>query len=264
MAYKKFIKRVAKKVGRVVKKRYFKGKGYSRPRIGQMIQDVRFLKSIVNAEKHKQVYASTNNLNTVSQVNGNASGAWIADITPNLSQGVGVADRVGSSIKWHASHWSFQFVQQTNSANVMKLKIVLALVKGKAQSSVVNVLANMYDANPFVSGGAVYDYHSPRNQDEFKNYVILKQKIVKMERDNLTSQNNIVNVNFGYKFKNHHVKWDGNTATIVDGQVCMFIFADSGNASTSTSCTLGNGVPYVGTSTGCTFQYIQTHYYYDN
>lgn len=261
---KKFIKKVAKKVGRVVKRRYFKGKGYSNPKIGQMVRDVRFLKSIVNAEKHKQVYASTNNLNTVSQVLGNASGAWLSDVTPNLSQGVGEADRVGSSIKWHSSHWAFQFQQQTSSANQMKIKIVLALVKGKAQSSVVNVLANMYDANPFVSGGAVYDYHSPRNQDEFKNYVVLRQKTVTMQRDQISTQNNIVNVKFGYKFRNHHVKWDGNTSTIVGGQVCMFIFADTGNASGSTACTLANGVPYVGTNTGCTFQYIQTHYYYDN
>ena len=113
MAYKKFIKRVAKKAGRMIKKRYFKGKGYSRPKIGQMVKDVQFLKSIVNAEKHKQVYASTTETNYVGQVNANSSGHWALDVTPNLTQGVGTSNRIGSSIKWHSSNWRFLFKQRS-------------------------------------------------------------------------------------------------------------------------------------------------------
>ena len=223
MVYKKaarFVKKAARKVGGMVKRRYFKGKGYSRPKIGQMIQDVRFLKSIVNAEKHKQVYYSTSDLgNVVGQVSANNSGHWALDVTPNLTQGVGSSNRIGSSIKWHASNWRFLFKQQSSAQTQMKIRIVLALVKGVAQSSVSNIISSMYDGNPFVTGGTVYDYNAPRNQDNFRNFVVLKSKTLMLRSDDYSTQTNIVNCNFGYKFKNHHVKWDGDTATVVSGQV---------------------------------------------
>jgi len=267
MAYKKaarFVKKAARKVGGMVKKRYFKGKGYSRPKIGQMIQDVRFLKSIVNAEKHKQVYASINDFNYVGQVNVNASGHWVMDVTPNLTQGVGTSNRVGSSIKWHASNWRFLFKQQVSAQSQMKIKVMLIAVKGIAQSNVSNIVSSMYDGNPFVGGATIYDYNAPRNQDNFKNYQILKSKTITMRADDYNTQTNIHNLNFGYKFKNHHVKWDGDSATIVGGQVIMLIVADSGNYNTTTVSTLANGVPFLNTNTGAQFSFIQTHYYYDN
>lgn len=268
MAYKKvgrFVKKAVKKVGAMAKKRYFKGKGYSNPKLGQMIQDVRFLKSIVNAEKHKQVYASTSDLgNVVGQVSGNGSGHWALDVTPNLTQGVGASNRVGASIKWHASNWRFMFKQQSSAQSAMKIRMSLILVKGVAQSSVSNIISSMYDGNPFVVGATVYDNNAPRNQDNFKNFYVLKSKTYTLRADDYSTQTNIKGINFGHKFRNHHVKWDGDTSTIVGGQVILLITADSGNCNTVTASTLTNGVVFPAINTGAQFQFIQTHYYYDN
>lgn len=266
MAYvKKMVKRAVKAVGKAVKRRYFKGKGYTRPKIQQMVNDVRFLKSIVNAEKHKQIYASTSDLgNVVGQVSGNSSGHWALDVTPNLTQGVGTANRIGSSIKWHASNWRFMFKQQSSAQSAMRIRMMLVQVKGVAQSSVSNIISSMYDGNPFVVGGTIYDTNAPRNQDNFKNFYVLKSKTFTLRADDYSTQTNIKGINFGYKFRNHHVKWDGDSATVVGGQVVMFIFADSGNCNTVTASTLTNGVVFPAINTGASFQFIQTHYYYDN
>lgn len=258
----KAVAKTGRKFGKAAKDRYFE-KDY-KPKIGNIIQDVQFLKSIVNAEKHKQVYASTNDYNTVGQVSANNSGHWVLDVTPNLTQGVGATNRIGGSIKWHASNWKFLFKQQTAAQTQMKINIKLILVKGTAQSSVSNIVANMFDSNPFVTGGTVYDFNAPRNQDNYKNYYVLKQKTFMLRSDDYSTQTNIKNINFGHKFKRHHVKWDGDTATIVSGQVIMLITADSGNCNTVNSSTLTNGVVFPGANTGAQFQFIQTHYYYDN
>lgn len=266
MAYKrvkKLIKRAVKKVARVAKKRYFKGKGYSRPRIGQMIQDVKFLKSIVNAEKHRQVYVSTDFSNLVGQVNVNNSGHWALDVTPNLAQGVGSSQRIGASIKWHSSNWKLQFKQQPTAQSPMKINIQLIQVLGTAQSSVSTVIANMYDGNPFVTTATIYDTYAVRNQDQFKNFRILRSKTYTMRADNYNTQTNIMNVNFGHIFRNHHVKWDGDTSTIVAGQCILLIRADSGNCSAGTVSTLPS-IAYTSQGTGAMFNFIQTHYYYDN
>lgn len=258
-----YAKKGAKAVGKAIKGRYFKGKGYTRPRINNMMNDIKLLKSMVNAEKHRQIYYSST-ANTISQVYGNANGYWSGDITPNIGQGTGVSQRVGGSIKWHSAHWDFQFVHQINTQAPVNIKIMLIKVNGVAQSNVANMVQTMFNNNPFIQSGTIWDFNSSRNQDQFKNYKILKQKIVRMAPDNYSGIPMIKNIKFGYKFKNHHCRWAGDTSTLTEGQVIMVMFADNGNASPSTACTIVNGVPVKTVLTGVDFQYIQTHYYYDN
>lgn len=42
---------VFKRVGRYLKRRYFKGKGFRNPKIGRIVRDVCYLKSVINVEK---------------------------------------------------------------------------------------------------------------------------------------------------------------------------------------------------------------------
>lgn len=255
-------RKVVRKVGTVAKRRYFSGKGYSKPKMGQIIQDVKFLKSIVNAEKHRQIYASTS-ANTLGQVYGNANGYWAGDVTPNIGQGIGVSNRIGGSIKWHSSHWTFQFQHQASTVAPIRFNIYLVKVVGPAQSNVATMIQSCWNANPFVSS-PIYDLNSGRNQDTYKNFIILKRKTIQMGADNYAGVPMIRTVNFGYKFKNHHCRWAGDTATLTEGQILMVMFADNGNASPLTVSTITNGVSQKAINTGLDFQYIQTHYYYDN
>ncbi|WP_445772221.1 hypothetical protein, partial [Rheinheimera sp.] len=48
---RKYAKRQVAKAGKFAKKRYFKGKGYSRPKVTQMAKDINTLKHLLNVEK---------------------------------------------------------------------------------------------------------------------------------------------------------------------------------------------------------------------
>jgi len=60
----------------------------------------------------------------------------------------------------------------------------------------------------------------------------------------------------------HHIRYNGNTNQVVGGQVLMFIFADSGNTS-STVSTIPNIPLAVGTS-GVIYNQDLRWYYTDN
>jgi hypothetical protein len=77
----KRMKAIARKVGRVVKKRYFKGKGYGNPKLGRMTKDIMFLKGIVNAEKKRITISQTAQIGP-AQVFANSNGNIVTDITP--------------------------------------------------------------------------------------------------------------------------------------------------------------------------------------
>ncbi|WP_445779358.1 hypothetical protein, partial [Shewanella sp.] len=48
---RKYAKRQVARAGKFAKKRYFKGKGYRKPKITQIISDVNKLKHLLNVEK---------------------------------------------------------------------------------------------------------------------------------------------------------------------------------------------------------------------
>jgi hypothetical protein len=261
MAYKRIVRKVAKKVGRAVKRRYFQGKGYSNPKIGQMVKDISVLKSMVNAEKKRlEVPISTGQL--VGQVNAANSGHWIADLTPNVTQGSGYNQKTGNSFKWHSSFLDFQFQQQTSVSSPIRLKIEIVKVVGLPYTTVSDILGKYIEPTSFTSG-TIYDIHSPRDPDYYKNFIVLKRKFVYLPMDNTSGQLMLKRVKMGIKYKNHHVRTNNNDPTITMGQVFMLITADNGNCNGSTVSTI-TGIPNAGTNTGATFLGEFTHYYYDN
>lgn len=262
MPFKKYAKKVAKKVGRVVKKRYFKGKGYRQPNIAQMVKDVSVLKGMLNAEKKR--LEVTIGLNAVSQVNFNASGHWLYDLTPQPVQGDGFNQKNGNSIKWHSSYMDFQFVPQLSMINSNRIKIEIVKVVGLPYSNVSDILNKYIEPTSFI-GGTVYDIHSPRDPDYFKNFVVLKRSYVSFKEDSLSGQLMMKRIQLGLKLKNHHVRTNNNDPTITMGQVFMIITAENGNhnATAGNTSTL-TGVPITGVTTGIEFRAEFTHYYYDN
>ena len=78
---RKGVKKTAQKVGKAVKGRYFKGKGYTKPRYSNIVSDVMLLKKMVNAEKKR---LPGNWSGVVGQVSGaTGSGHLLLDVTPN-------------------------------------------------------------------------------------------------------------------------------------------------------------------------------------
>lgn len=259
---------VFKRVKRAAKKRYFQGKGYSKPKLVQMAKDVTYLKSVLNPEK--KLFAMSNNSLSIGQVSGNANGFYAVDITPIPAQGTTSITRNGNSLKLHSTFMRFQFQQQTATTNPIKIRMYVVLVKGTPNASVGTYPSGiMFDANPFVTGASIYDYHSSMNADYFGTYKILRKKELTIKTDTIAGNNSITDVTMPMKYfrgKGHHIRFaaDGSQ-TIADGQLILVLVADTGNISSSTACTLpgvANGSTPI--NTGSYFAYNIQHYFYDN
>lgn len=258
---KKVAKKVAKKVGRAAKNRYFKGKGYSNPKLGTMMRDINMLRSMVNAEKKRLVTSSTNQL--VGQVSGAAgSGHYIVDVTPNPNQGTGFNQKSGSSIKWHSSHYDFQITGQTGNVGGIKLKMEWVKVIGLPYSTLNDIFGKYILPNPFIGGASVYDVNSNRDPDYFKNFRVIKRQYVTLRPDSITGDVPVKQFSCGMKLKSHHVRNNDNDPTLTSGQVFLLITADTGNWGAAAS-TL-TGVANATALSGVSFSYIRSDYFYDN
>lgn len=259
--FRRGVKRVARKVGKTIKGRYFKGKGYRKPRVGNIVRDVLLLKKMVNAEKKRLL---GNWSGVVGQVAGaTGSGHLLLDITPNPGQGVGYNQKSGSSIKWHSSHYDFQITAMANNLNGMRLKFQLIKIVGQAQGSVPTAILDKFvNSNRFITGGSVYDINCDRNPDYFKNFKVLKTMYCSLKNDDMSGELQVRRIKMGKMF-GHHVRNDLNSATITEGQIILMITADKGNSDLTVASTL-SGVPITGAQTGCFVACEYTHYYYDN
>lgn len=257
---KKFAKKAVKTAGRYAKKRYFKGKGYSRPKISTMVRDLNTLKSMVNAEKKRLTVSSVNN--TVAQISVNTSGHYIVDVTPNPTQGTGYNQKSGSSIKWHSSHYDFQVWGQSANVSGMRLKLEWVKVVGLPYGTLNDIFGKYILPNAFISGASVYDVSSNRDPDYFKNFVVIKRQYLALHPDVITGDIPVTQRSYGFKLRNHHVRNNDNDPTLSSGQVFLLITADRGNwgatnsSLTSVSNTLANS--------GVFFSWNRTDYYYDN
>lgn len=261
---KKSIKKAYKKGTRSLKKAYFKGKGYSRPRLGRMARQVASLATMINAEKKRLDIVSA--LNPVGQCNGNSSAYYINDITPIAVEGTGFQQRTGSSIKLHSMHMQLQFIQQANTSQPIKFKIMFIQVKGAPQG-LTSFVTGMYNLNNFVlnSGStAIIDYDSMRNPDFFPGYRVLQTKTVTLPVDTYSTALQVRTLNLGHMFgKGMHIRYSGDSNVVANSQLIILVLASSGNINNSTSSTL-TGIPTGAVSTGALFSYDLKYYYYDN
>lgn len=262
MAYKRYVKKVAKKVGRAVKSRYFSGKGYSKPKIGQMVKDISMIKGMLNTEKKRVTQTSGTDTFLLGQVNFNNSGHWLADITPNPQQGVGVENKTGNSIKVVGSHFDFQFWAQHAMISGQRIKIQVIQVLGQPFSTVTDILGKFITPTAFVTGGTIYDINSDRDQDYYKNFRVLLTKYAYLKPDDMSGETSVARVKFGMKY-NMHIRNNNNDPTLSSGQLIMLITADRGNCNSANNSGLG-GVPVIPANTGSVFRFENVHYFVDN
>lgn len=261
MAFRKYARKVGKKVGRAIKGRYFKGKGYGNPKLSTMARDINLLRSMVNSEK-KRINISNRNLSVGQVSNATGSGHFLLDITPNPTQGTGYQNKTGSSIKLHSTHIDFQFSGQASTISGMRLKIEIVKVVGQPFSTMSDVMGKFILPNNFITGGTVYDMSSSRDPDYFRNYVVIARKFAYLPPDQLTGDVPLKQVSMGIKYKNHHVRNNDNDPTLSSGQIFMLITADRGNNGGSASTLTGIAVSAA--ATGATLAYDIAHYFYDN
>ena len=226
--------------------------------LAKVAYDVARLASMVNAEK-KRLDISISGI-PVGQVNINATGSLVADITPAPAQNVTYNGRVGSSIKLHSSFMQFQLWSQSLSVSEMRGKIEIFIVKGTPQA-LPGIINSIYEANTF---STVVDYNSERNPDYYGQYLRIYSKKFYLKQESQNNQTAVTSFKIPMKYfrgKGHHIRYDKNTSSITDGQMVLCVTMDAGNIAASASSLT---VPVTIATSGALLSYDIKHYYYDN
>lgn len=257
-------------------RKFYKSTGYKNPtkngklvvsrvtkQIPKLVNDVKRLKTIINSEKHR-IETIVEGV-PIGQVNVNTSGHYIADFTPIPSQGLGYNNRQGSSIKWHSSHYSFLFRRQPAANGSCRIKIQLIKIIGEPYTNASNILGKFIEPNRWITNGTVYDTASDRKPEYYKQYRVLRTKMVYFKESAYSGQSATEQriVNFGMVLKEHHVKFNNNSNTLADGQVICLITMDTGNGNITTDSTLDD-IQNKGLNTGVIMSVNRLDYYYDN
>lgn len=266
----KFFKKTLRKIGRKV----YKKTGLKNPikkgrlsssrmynnasKVAKVAAEVAILKRLVNAEK-KRITTGVNN-QFVGQVNGNSSGMYIYDITPYPSQGITAETRNGASIKWTTSYLQLQFIHMSATQSTIKGKIYIIKTRDVINSSTLQ--QQFFMPSPFITSTSIYDINSPREQDYFKDFTVLRTRNFTVSCDQISGQTVQKIVKMPLKF-GHHVKFNDNTNVLTNGQVFMIIVCDSGNIATSAVSTVGN-ISNTAPNTGLNLCWSITNYYVDN
>lgn len=265
--YKK-MKSMGRKAARMVKKRYMAKPGGRKStggvRVAKMAKDILYLKSVLNPEKKRdtQIGASS-----VAQVNANTDGRYFAEMTPIISQGVTTFTRNGASIKLHSSIYHFQFVQQLNTINPIKLVLELFHITEEPYAPAsFNFFTERFNPNPFIgSGTEVRDYNSQINPDNYMKGRCIARRYLTLKSDQVSNNRNTLDLKLPIKYNNGqgiHIRYDKNTNTVEHGQLYLMIRADRGNFA-GTPSTL-DGAPDTAVFTGVDFRFNRTDYFYDN
>nr|UOF82787.1 capsid protein [Cressdnaviricota sp.] len=231
-----------KKARGAIKKRYGRPGGRSK-----LAQDVAMLKAIVNVEKKRKDFTQVSVL-PVGALNGvGVSGAQCINISPLIAQGVTQGTRNGNSLKLTSACFDIQFAQQTSTVNDLKVRwVIICRPDNGATYSASTVQDTFYEPNPFSS---VVDYYSSRDPEYFTDFRVIKQGVVDLKQDQVTSGQSIIQKKIPLRL-NHHQKYntDASTATVKNA---FFLLV---------TCSGGD----IALSTGVSFAYNVRWYYTDN
>lgn len=254
-------KALVKKVKEVTGNRYGRGaKQLLIKGVPQLTKDVLMLKKMVNAEKKRLSVATSNT--AFGQLNFNTSAYIATDITPVMSQGTTSNTRNGASIKLSSGYLKFQVYHQSSTTQPVKFKVIIAKVKGIPEPTMSTFLQQCWVPNQFLSS-SIYDFNSQPNPDYFRAYKIIRSKTITVPADQITGVNMIRDFAIPLKFKNHHIRFNGDTNTVAAGQIVMWVLADCGNISSGSASTV-TPIAVSGTSTGLIMNTNFQWYYYDN
>lgn len=246
---------------RAIQNRYFYRKSGYFPNLTNISKDVSMLKSLINAEKKILVLSGQNQ--NVAQLTFNSQGAYTLDMTPNPAQGTTDNTRTGDSIKLTTSYLQFQLFGQSALIAPMRIRIEIWRVLGTPQT-VSTALGQIYDATVFASN-TIRDINSQRNPDYLGQYKLIYSRERRFAPPPAgVTQRMIMNWDIPLRYgQGHHVRLANASQTVEDGQLILFILADSGNYSTASAST-DTVAPILAVNTGMIFHYNIKHYFLDN
>lgn len=206
------------------------------------------------------------------QVNLNANGIFMQDITPTMTQGLGSANRIGNSIKLTGISLPVQFSGEFNTASARKIKMMLFRVSSADNGvSLTETIEDYYDVNVL---NGIIDMNSQRAYRSHKHdgIKLIRSKTYTLPAVPTTSMHNddiiddIEQSGFSTKFNvklNDILRFNANGDSLPDGtRYYLFFMTDKGNCNTTTLSTLD--VPVTTANSGVRFRLGQRSWYVDN
>ena len=234
-----------------------------------LAKDVEMIKSRLNVEKkYKDVDVSTF---TVGQVNANADGIVVFDVTPSISQGTDSDERVGNSLKLTGISMPIQFAQQVKTLGDRKVK--LTLIKVVSADNGVSKDATpsyVWDVNPLTG---LRDYNAPRAYRSKKNdgISIIRQMTCSVKGPHLETgddgaisnrEMNVKDLKFNVKLQDV-LRYAASGDALPDGvRYYLTVQCDCGNRSGSDTTSVD--VPITDNSSGLQIRVAQRNWWVDN
>ena len=230
-------KRIA---GRVAKSAY---KGYTKLRDYQNASALAMAgMRLMNVEKKRLDVAPNQTGTAFALTAGLASGAYVSDITPAISQGISGTTRNGNSIKLVSACLDIQVKQQPSCVNQFRYKYFIVCRPDASQTLTPTIAFDQFcDVNPFTG---FRDIHSNRDPEFYGQFRVIKRGSGSLSQDQVTS-------GVGYnQFKiplklNHHLKYNSDASTTTTkNQMFLFFVADSGDSVAGTGALAYYNVRY--------------------
>lgn len=207
----------------------------------------------------------------VGQVNGNANGIYMIDVTPTIAQGLGRDQRVGNSLKFTGMSFPYQINTQQNCAAARKVKIMLFRVHSADNGvNLTEAIEDYYDLNPL---NGIIDINSPKayrshKQDGIKcirsqTYYLKAPTNTQMFNDDVVDdmERTVISGRFNVKLDDI-CRYNLNGDTLPDGtRYYMYMFCDAGKTGTL-PCALD--VPVTGDWSGVDIRVGQRTFWVDN
>lgn len=219
----KYVKKLIRKAGRAAKSRYFKGKGYMRPKIGRMVKDLAIVKQMVNSEK--EIYTQ----NTSFSVGSLAGEQYFQPIV-NIAEGSSHGQRAGESVKLHGFRWRVRALQQSARVNMGKFRMWLVKYIGP-RGTTPNISTFL---KPDFDG--LYTIHSERNEDWYSSYQVISSCSRGVAGDSVAgSSSQSIIAKYGRFRGKTHQRYSGALATdLLTDQMYFLCVCDGGSTATNT------------------------------
>lgn len=269
MAIGKWAKKKSAQATKAVGKRYGvsygrRGVRFSKNSMSKIAKDVMMIKAQLNVEKKFKDTLEESDGN-VGQVNVNADGRYVTDVTPNIAQGVEESQRVGNSIKATGLVLKFNMIKQNQAEGNRRLciRLVRSLDPGLSPSALHQ---RILDPNPFTP---VRDYNSNLDYTQLKDgrLKIIATKYVYFAQNggdsmNLPNEAMTKSITMAVKL-NEVLRYDSDADNQPDNiRYHVVITCDNGNAGGTTSTILGVTIP--DSNSGIDFKMHSRFWYVDN
>lgn len=234
MGFKKFTKKAG---AAVVRGSYLAAKGLRKryvnkrqPKMVNIIKDLAMLKHLVNVEK-KRYDLTVASPQAVGQFAGGSSGAYAAIITPPIAEGITGGTRNGLSLKLVSMVMDIKFEQQTSCLNDVKYRwFIVCRPDNGSGVTAATAITQFLEPNTF---SGVIDYWANRDAEYFSSFRVIKQGVVDLKQDAITTGNSIIQKKVPLKL-NHHLKFNTDAATAsTRNQFYLFITASGGESVTA-------------------------------